>query len=254
MKCIIIDDEVHCIGTLEILLNRIAPEIEIVATCSSGAEGIMAIKKFRPQLVFLDISMPKMNGFEMLSQIQDLSFKVIFTTAYDNFAIKAFKVSAVDYLLKPIDAQELSAAIEKVNARMISEQSHATTNFLRDQMELFLENVQQSVQVFPNVAVPTLEGMEMVAAESIIYVESDSNYATCFFEDGRSLMVSKTLKYMEELLAQHNFVRIHRSYLINVNHMTRYIKGEGGYVIMDNNQKLDVSRRRKDELMQLLKR
>ncbi len=253
MKCIIIDDERHCIGTLRILLENHFPRLQIAATCTNGISGIDAIKEHDPDLIFLDIAMPKLNGFEMLSKIEEPRFKIIFTTAYDSYAIKAFKVSAIDYLLKPIDALELKAAVQKFLDQQSAISQEISSDFLKTQLELFLENVKEKFTIFPNIAIPTMDGMEMVKADSILYVESDSNYSKCYLLNDKVILVSKTLKEMENVLAKHNFIRVHRSFLINVNRLSKYVKGEGGYVVMENGKSIDVSRRKKDNLTDRLK-
>lgn len=247
MKCIIIDDEIHCIGTLKILLSNDFPEIEILATCKSGEEGILAIEKFNPDFILLDISMPKMNGFEMLSRIKELSFSTIFTTAYDNYAIEAFKVSAIDYLLKPIEKSDLKRAISKIKKVV-------DPNDMQAQLHLFLENFGSRNIIFPNLALPTLSGYEMVKIESILHIESDSNYSVIHFLNGTKKTITRTLKELEIQLKTYSFVRIHRSNMINLIHLKEYIKGEGGYVILNNGQHLDVSRRKKEQLINSLNR
>jgi two-component system LytT family response regulator len=247
MKCIIIDDEIHCIGTLEILLQKYFPEIEIIATCKNGAEGILAIEKCKPDFILLDISMPKMNGFEMLSRIKKLDFSTIFTTAYDNYAIEAFKVSAIDYLLKPIEKTDLRRAISKL-------QKGIDPNAIQAQLHSFLENFGSMNANFPNLALPTLSGYEMVKIEDIVHIESDSNYSVIYFLDGTKKTITRTLKELEIQLKSYSFVRIHRSNMINLLHLREYIKGEGGYVILKNGQHLDVSRRKKEQLINSLNR
>ena len=252
MKTIIIDDEKHCSGTLEILLKKYCPSVEQLAVCQNGEEGIQAIRKYNPDLIFLDIEMPRMNGFEMLSQIENPSFEIIFTTAYDNFAIKAFKVSAIDYLLKPIDKNELILGVEKAESR-IQKPEAAKISLHKEQIDLFLENIKESKRPFPNIALPTLAGLEMIRIHEIMYIESDGNYCKLFMSNQQQLVVSKTLKEMEQLLELHNFIRIHHSYLVNAVYIRRYVKGDGGYIVLKNEQHLNVSRRKKEDLIRILK-
>jgi len=251
MKAVLIDDEVHCIGALEILLQRHCPEIEIVGKANNGEEGILVINQHKPEVVFLDIEMPRINGFEMLSHLKDIDFKIIFTTAYDTFAIKAFRVSAVDYLLKPVDKNELMSAVEKAKAYNSNGDSIDKSTY-QNQIDSLLENIKVKTQQFPNLALPTLSGLEMVKINDILYLESDGNYTRLFKENKEDILVSKTLKVLEEQLRNHNFVRIHHSHMVNINRITRYVQGDGGYVILENGQHLNVSRRKKNALMEKL--
>lgn len=252
LTLIIIDDERNCIGALEILMQRLFPEIQIVATCENGQEGITAIEKYKPDFILLDISMPGMNGFEMLSKIENPGFKIIFTTAYDQYAIKAFKVSAIDYLLKPIDHVELKVAIDKMKDELAGRDNKVTPQFIKSQFDLFLENINARVNALPNIAFPTMEGMQMIKAENINYVEADGNYSRCHFLDQSNLLVTKSLKQIDEQLEKYSFIRVHRSYLLNLNHLDKYFRGEGGYVVMNNGVSIQVSRRNKDQLLRRL--
>lgn len=252
MNALIIDDEAHCVEALMILINKYCPNVNVIDTCTDGECGLKSIEEQKPDLVFLDIAMPKMNGFDMLSQLEKIDFEIIFTTAYDNFAIKAFKVSAVDYLLKPIDRQELVNAVQVAEERIkLQEQSKKpVSNF--EQFTMLLENLQQNKEAFPNIAIPTLEGLEIVKVCEILYVTGDSNYANIYLKNRPPILISKTVKYVEERLKGHNFFRIHHSNLINLNEVVKYVKGIGGYVKMTDGQELSVSRSRKNELMKHL--
>ena len=256
MKAIIVDDEAHCIGALECILEEYMPEVKVLATCRSGEEGLKALEKHHPDVIFLDIAMPRMNGFEMLSQIEEPSFEIVFTTAYDSYALQALKVSAVDYLLKPIDFEELRSALEKVKKRL------AMRNVVREDpplhtsgehWQMVLENFQKASGYFPNLALPTVNGFEMIKAADILYVEADGNYSRIHLADKKSIFISKTLKDLHQLLANYPFVRVHHSHLVNRTHIKRYVRGEGGHLILQNGQTINVSRRRKPELLKALK-
>lgn len=254
MTSIIIDDEVHCIGALELTLRDCDPTVEIVATCRSGNAGIQAISAHQPELVFLDIAMPGMNGFEMLSQIEEPSFEIIFTTAYDEYALQAMKVSAVDYLLKPVDFDELAKALEKVRRRIAAKRAlQSDPTDLAGYWSKVIENMRSNAERYPNIAFPTSNGYEMVRASDILYLEADGNYARIFLRDQPSLFISKTLKDMQDTLKDYNFVRVHHSHLVNRKAIKRYVRGEGGYVVLDNDKHIAVSRRRKPELLRALK-
>jgi two-component system, LytTR family, response regulator len=242
IKAIIIDDELHCINTLSRQLEKYCPQIKLLTRCESAAAGMSAIANLQPDLVFLDIEMPRMNGFEMLQHMPKINFEVIFTTAYDQFAIKAIRFSALDYLLKPIDKDELIGAVEKVHSR----KDHFLSS---QQLDLLLSNLYNQKNGLQKIALPTLEGYELVLAAQIVRCESDGNYTMVYFKNGQKLLVSKTLKDIEELLAGHHFFRVHHSHLINLNEINRYIKGDGGYVVMSDNANVNVARSKKDALL-----
>jgi len=243
IKAIIIDDELYCCETIATFLERIA-DIEILAQCSNGIEGIEAIQKHKPDLVFLDVEMPKMNGFEMLQKLPSIQFEIIFTTSYDQYALKAIQLSAIDYLLKPIDEDELLYAIEKVRQR--------SNKHLSQQLEILMKKLSEPKSKISKIALPTMDGLEMVSIDSIIYCESDSNYTIVHFKDAAKIVVSKTLKEIEELLQDFSFVRVHRCYLVNINEIEKYKKGEGGYLILSNGACVDVSKNRKELLLSKL--
>jgi two-component system LytT family response regulator len=241
IKAILIDDEKHCRETLSIQLEKYCPDVQLLAQCSSAAEGLQAIARHSPDVVFLDVEMPQMNGFEMLGQLSPIPFEVIFTTGYDAYAIKAIRFSALDYLLKPIDKEELKKALAKVSQK----NSHKLT----DQLDVLLEKLHNKQSPLQKIALPTGDGFELVPLENILHCESDSNYTHIVLKNGRKILVSRTLKEIEELLEGYSFVRVHHSHLVNLNEITRYIRGEGGYVVMSNNTSIAVSRSRKDALL-----
>jgi two-component system LytT family response regulator len=243
IKAILIDDEKHCRETLSIQLERYCPEVQLLAQCSSAAEGLQAIAKYKPEVVFLDVEMPGMNGFEMLQQLSPLAFEVIFTTGYDAYAIKAIRFSALDYLLKPIDKEELRKAVAKLHQK--------TDHKLTEQLDILLEKLGNKQASLQKIALPTGDGFELVPLENILHCASDSNYTHIVFKNGKKLLVSRTLKEIEELLEGHPFLRVHHSHLVNLNEITRYIRGEGGYVVMSDNTSIAVSRSRKDALLKV---
>lgn len=246
LKAIIIDDEINALDSLEIELNAYCPDVELVAKCDSATKGIAAIKEHNPDIVFLDIEMPWMNGFEMLEQFQHIDFDVVFVTAYDQFAVRAFDFSAVDYLLKPVSKEKLIRAVDKSLARMDRSIPH-------QQFDLLKQYINTQTPGLPCIALPTPEGLEFVNVADIIYCESDSNYTHVHLSNGEQIFLSKTLKYLQELLREHPFFRIHQSYLVNLSHVKKYVKGEGGYVVMMNGKSLTVSRANKKALMELVR-
>lgn len=241
IKTVLVDDEKHCLETLSWQLQRYSKEVEIIGLCASATEAIDTIGSHQVDLVFLDIEMPHMNGFEMLQSLQPINFEIIFTTAYDMFAVKAFKFSAVDYLLKPIDKDELLQALGKYKSR--------GAQIRPEQLNILLQSLSGKSTGIQKVALPTMEGLEFVEAQDIIHCQSESNYTHIFMANGKKLLISKTLKEAEELLGDFNFLRVHHSHLINLNHVRKYIKGDGGYVIMSNDDSVNVSRSRKELLM-----
>jgi two-component system LytT family response regulator len=242
IEAIIIDDELHCLQSLSIQLNEFCPMVHLVSQCRSADEGLKAIKQAKPDLVFLDIEMPVMNGFELLEQLPTIPFALIFTTSYEQYAIKAIRFSALDYLLKPIQPKELVGAVMKVQ-----EERHLP---LAEQFQMLLKKVNGIKTGFTKVAVPTAEGFELVPADQIIYCEANDNYTLLFLKNDRKIIACRTLKEMEEQLQDFGFfVRVHYSFLVNLNEVTKYIKGEGGYLIMSNTASVTVSRRRKEALL-----
>ncbi len=242
IKALIVDDEPYCCETLAVLLQRYCPNVEVAGVYQNGMDAKAAIEKQSPDLVFLDVEMPKMNGFEMLQQLPSVNFNLIFTTSYDQYALKAFKFSAIDYLLKPIDREELQVAVEKVVLR--------TQQPLTQQLEILFQKMHRTA--VGKIALPTMEGLQMITIDSIISCDSDSNYTILRLKNKEKLIVCRTLKDVEELLADHAFVRVHHSHLINLNEVIKYIKGEGGYLVMSDDSAVDVSRSRKELLMQKL--
>jgi two-component system LytT family response regulator len=246
LKAILIDDEINALDALALELNAYCPEISVVAKCQSGNEGLAAIGAWHPDVVFLDIDMPWMSGFEMLEQLPEIDFDVIFVTAYDQYAVNAFAYSAVDYLMKPVSRDTLIRAVDKV----MSHQQHQLPD---PQFDILLKNLNSGRMQMPIIALPTTEGLEFVLVADILYAESESNYCHVHLADGKRIFLAKTLKYIEEILAGHPFLRIHQSYLVNLTHVRKYVKGRGGYVVMNNGDHLAVSRSSRDKLMKLVR-
>lgn len=243
LKAIIIDDELYCCETIATFLESIN-DIQIMAQCKNGIEGIEAIHKHKPDIVFLDVEMPKMNGFEMLQKLPCIQFEIIFTTSYDQYALKAIRLSAIDYLLKPIDEEELLYAIEKVRRH--------TNNPISQQLEILMQKLAGPKSKISKIALPTMDGLEMTSIDSIVYCESDSNYTIVYLKNAVKIVVSKTLKEIEELLQDYSFVRVHRCFLVNINEVEKYKKGDGGYLILSNGSSVDVSKNRKELLLSKL--
>jgi two-component system LytT family response regulator len=240
IKALVVDDEQHCLETLHWQLQRFCPQVVVVAVCSNAQEALDILKDQPIDLVFLDIEMPYMNGFEMLESIKPVNFEIIFTTAYDMFALKAFKFSALDYLLKPIDKDELLISLDKYQNR--------SAHLKPEQLDILFHSMSLRSGI-QRIALPTMEGLEFVEVKNIIHCKSESNYTHIYLSSGKKLLISKTLKEIGELLSEFDFLRVHHSHLINLNHIRKYIKGDGGYVIMSNDDMVNVSRSRKELLL-----
>lgn len=244
IKAIIVDDEPYSCEALATLLERYCPEVKVAEICYSGETAIAAIREQKPQLLFLDIEMPQMNGFELLEKLPEINFELIFTTSYDQYAIRAIRFSALDYLLKPVDREELQKAVQKTITRVSSP--------LPQQLEILLQKINHSAVAVQKIALPSMEGLQMVALDSIISCASDSNYTVFFLKNKQKIIVSRTLKDVEEMLNEHSFFRVHHSYIVNTNEINKYIKGEGGYLIMSDGSSVDVSRSKKEFLLKKL--
>ncbi|HEY1869444.1 MAG TPA: LytTR family DNA-binding domain-containing protein, partial [Chitinophagaceae bacterium] len=245
LKAIIIDDEIRSRESLKQKILLHCSDVEIIAECENGEQGIKAIEEKKPDIVFLDVEMPRMNGFTMLQHLSNRNFELIFTTAYDHYAIRAIKFSALDYLVKPVEVEELCSAVEMVKEK----HKHHTAN---ERLETLLYNLMQEKNQSNRIAIPSLEGLQFVEVNDIILLEAESNYTVIYIKPLQKITVSKTLKDFEELLPHNIFIRIHHSYIINKNHVQKYLKGEGGQVIMSNGRTLDVARRKKEEFMKAI--
>ncbi|HPF10790.1 MAG TPA: LytTR family DNA-binding domain-containing protein [Flavobacteriaceae bacterium] len=241
-RIVIIDDEQHCIDTLQWQLETYVNDATVEAVFRSSKSALSYLQKNKVDLVFLDIEMPEMNGFQLVKQLEPIRFDLIFATAYDEFAVQAFKTSALDYLLKPIDKSDLLKAMEKVRGK--KEPSRYP-----EQMELLFSMMKQGSLSDERMALPTQAGLQFVSIKDIMYCISDSNYTRVHLLGGTSHLVSRTLKEIEALLPLQQFLRIHHSHLINTQKISQYVRGDGGYVVMDDGKSLSVSRSRKDALL-----
>ena len=242
MRAIIVDDEAKSRNTLITSLNRYTPQIEIVADAASVVEALKKIKEHQPDLLFLDVQLPDGSGFDILELLPNLNFKIIFVSAYDKYAIDAFKFSAIDYLLKPVEPDLLIKAVEK-SAKEDKLES------LEGKLNVLLSNRKQ----IEKIALPSTNGLELVKVEEIVYCQADSNYTIFHLQNKQQIMVSRSLKEYDEILSPLGFFRIHQSYLIKLSFVKKYIKGEGGSVILENGKELDVSRRRKEGFIAAIK-
>ena len=245
LTALLIDDEKNSRESLRKKLENHCPQVKILEECSNGQEGLLALAQYQPDIVFLDIEMPHMNGFTMLQKLTKIEFELIFTTAYNHYAIQAIRFSALDYLVKPIDVQELIAAVKRVEEK---KNRHSNTN----QLDLLMNYLQLKKSVPSKMAVSTASGLEIVDIDTIVCFEAVGNYTNIHFTTGSPLLSSKTLKEFEDLLPADTFFRIHNASLVNLSFIKKYDKSEGSQVILSNGLVLDVARRRKDELLQLI--
>lgn len=246
IKALIVDDEQHCIEALQTMLQKKCPGVTVVAGARSVKEARTLVEELQPDLVFLDVEMPHQNGFELLKLFDKINFDVIFTTAYEQYALKAIKFNALDYLLKPFSIKELQDAIDKFREKRNGNVPRETND---SPLEVFLQNMKTLQQNHKKIALPTINGLVFMPVQNIVRCESTGNYTKIFFTDKKHLMVSKPLKEFEELLTDINFFRIHNSHLINLQQMQSYIQGEGGFALMSDGTQVEVSRRRKAEFL-----
>ena len=244
IKAIIVDDEPNCCKTLSLLLNRYCPEVQVTGIFHNGLDGLQAINASAPDLVFLDVQMPKMNGFEMLEKLPSINFHLIFTTSFDQYALKAFRFSAIDYLLKPVDREELQKAVQKVLHRFEIPAS--------EQLQIMFQKLYHPASSINKIALPTMEGLQMIPVQSIISCEADDNYTILILKDNKKIVVSCTLKVIEEMLEDHSFIRVHRSFLVNLDEVEKYVKADGGYVVMSDGTHVYISKNKKEVLLKKL--
>jgi two-component system LytT family response regulator len=245
IKALIIDDEKHCSDNLEWQLKQYCPEIELMAACNSAEKGLQQINHHQPQLIFLDVEMPVVNGFEMLQELKEINFDIIFTTAFNQYAIRAIKFGALDYLIKPIDKDELYEAVNKLINR--------TQRDSLKQLNALLSHIKKSNDLsFQKIALPTMHSYELVPLNNIMVCESNNNYTNVRLNNGQSILISKTLKQIEDLLDMHPFFRVHNSFLVNLQYAIRYVKGEGGYLVLNNDMTIPVARSKKEDLLKLI--
>jgi two-component system LytT family response regulator len=246
LRTVIIDDEVLMRQTLEKLVHEHCPNVKLVAKAGSVKEGVEAIKKHHPDLILLDIKMDDGTGFDLLKQLEPIDFKVIFITAYNEYAIRAIKFSALDYLLKPVEPGELSEAIDKAEKLVLKE--------LNTQLSVLEDNMQPGSTSSRKIILKTFDNIHLVKIQDIIYCESDDNYTHFHLLENNKIMVSNTLKEYDEMLSGFGFFRVHKSYLINLSHIVRFEKAEGGNVVLTNHYLVPVSSRKRELLLEMLNR
>lgn len=245
-KAILVDDERMSLEVLAIKLRKLAPEIEILATFQSSEEAVVGIRQLKPDVLFLDIEMPQMDGFTLLRRLEPYTFEVVFTTAYTQYAIEAIRQSALDFLLKPVREIELSSALQRLEKKLLNQQ--AASNGASPVLSLIQ---------FNKIAVPSLKGVTFVPIQDIVWLESDSNYTVFHLANvngtlPRKIVASRTLKEFENILTSAQFLRVHRSALINLLRVKEYVRGEGGTAIMDDGSEVEVARGEKKGFLEKL--
>lgn len=249
IRAVIIDDEIHCISRLERLLGQhCREEVAILGTANTVADGYELIDRLKPDLVFLDIQLHDQTGFDLLQQFEEIDFEVIFCTAYEQYTLQAIKFGALDYLLKPIDVDDLTSIIMRFQAKR---EKHKTAR-MKEAYEMTMLNISHNTQNTKRIAIPTLTGFTLLDVKDITYCESDVNYTKVHMLDNKIHVVARTLKDFESMLVPYDFVRLHNSYLVNVRYIKHYNKGKGGFVVLSDKTELEVSVRRKEALMQVL--
>ncbi|WP_291115211.1 LytR/AlgR family response regulator transcription factor [Flavobacterium sp. UBA6135] len=247
---ILIDDDANLRAGMRKLLLRYAPEIQIIGEADSVLSGVEAMSQLQPQVLFLDIQLTDGTGFDLLEQLASkngkITSQVVFITAHEQYAIKAFRFSALDFLLKPVDPDELQKVIEKIKHVLSQSDNYA-------HIDLLLENIRKKVDNFKRIALSTSDGIHLFEISDIIRCESEDNYTKFYIKNNKPILISKTLKEYEELLMEHGFERIHQSHLINLAYLKSYIKKDGGYVVMTDNSNIPISQRKKERLQELLK-
>src|SRR5690606_7496656 len=248
MKVAILDDETHCVESMVLYINRLFPELNVVYKSTKPIEAVEVLKRIEVDLLFLDVEMPLMDGFEFLEQFDTLNCDVVFTTAYSQYAIKAFRAQAINYLLKPIDEEELKEAIiQCVHRKNLANSSCLEVDFLLSQLK-------QDDVMKHKIALPTVDGFEFINASDVIYCNSQSNYTTLFLLSGETMVIAKTLKEVEKSFEKFSFLRVHQSYLINPNHIKKYSRNDGGFLIMSNDQRIPISQSKRSTVVNLFEK
>ena len=241
---ILIDDELPSLENLQHKILEFCPDLEIVAATQKPEIALKLIAQHQPDIIFLDIEMPRMNGFRLLEEIEVKDFEVVFTTAYNYYAIDAVRISAFDYLVKPISVNDLQNTVARLFKKAAQNPKQKT--------EILSQNISRVQLQNDKITISTIDGVEFYEIKSIIRIESSSNYSKVFFIDGKNILVTKLLKEFEEILSSYRFFRIHNSHLVNLNYIKKYIRGDGGQVILENDEVIDVSRRKKEEFLKLI--
>ncbi|HEY9114404.1 MAG TPA: LytTR family DNA-binding domain-containing protein [Bacteroidales bacterium] len=246
LQTIIIDDELHIQQSLESMLKKYCPSVNVVAKANSVKSGLAAIQNHHPDLVLLDIRMDDGTGFDLLKKLDHIDFKIIFVTAYDQYAVKAFKYSALNYLLKPVDPEDLSDAIRKAETVIMQD--------MISQLGVLEEQLHSENRQFRKIILKTQESIHIVYLNEICYFESDGNYTTVFQTNGLKIILTKPIREFDDILKNQGFFRVHKSFLVNLSAISRFDKGDGGFLVMNSGDRVPVASRKKDELLEIFNR
>ncbi len=246
LKAVIVEDEEASRETLKNYLTKYCSNVDILEMADSVQTGLEAIKNHNPDVVFLDIEMPYGNAFDLLESLEEIEFEIIFVTAYRDYAIKALNLSAAYYILKPIDIDELVSAVDKISAR----KKEGDANF---HTKILMDNIKSNTIQHKKIVLPQMDGFEVINVNDIIRIEANDNYTNFFLMNGKTFLVSKTLKHVDDLLCDFDLIRTHKSHLVNLQYITKYIKGKGGQIRMIDDSYVDVSATRKKELLERFK-
>jgi two-component system, LytTR family, response regulator len=244
LKAILIDDELNSLQNLQFKIQEYCPSVKVVAQTQNPEEAIRLVQLNKPDVIFLDIEMPRMSGFKMLEQFSEIDFEVIFITAYNHYAIHAIRISAFDYLVKPVSIEDLQQTVDRLGNFSIKK--------TRERAEMLKKNLANPKSQEEQIAIPTNDGLEFIQIKQIVRIESSSNYSKIILQNGRHMLVTRQLKDFEELLQDFRFYRIHHSHLINLNFIAKYVRGDGGQITMHNGDIIDVSRRKKEVFLKLI--
>lgn len=244
IKAILIDDELNSLQNLQQKLEGFCPDVSIVAITQKPEEGLLLIKQHQPDVVFLDIEMPRMSGFRMLEELGEYDFDIIFTTAYNHYSIDAIRISAFDYLVKPIGIEDLQQAVERLS-KTLNKQT-------KEKIDILKKTLSDNRSQDDKIAISTSEGIEFIPIKNIIHIESKSNYSKIHLTENKTITVTKILKDFEEMLIPYNFYRVHNSHLINLNYIHKYIRSQGGHVMLQDGTLIDISRRKKEEFLKMI--
>jgi len=245
LRAILVDDEENSLNALKQKIIQHCDAVEVIGACTKPDEAIEKINLLQPDILFLDIEMPGINGFSLLKKIEHKNFDVVFVTAYDHYAIKAIRFSALDYLVKPVDVDELKATVDRAIQKK-------NTSLPNQRLELLLDQLSQPKKSFNRIAIPSHEGIQFIKVDDIIYLEANANYTHIYADNNLKYIVSRTIKDFEEILPPEIFIRIHNSYIINKDYLEKYIRGEGGQVVLSNGVVLDVAKRKKAEFLKAI--
>ncbi len=245
IKAILVDDELSSLQNLLKKIEEFCPDVTVIAMAQKPEEAMLLIKHHKPDVIFLDIEMPKMSGFRMLEELGECEFEIIFTTAYNHYAIDAIRISAFDYLMKPIAIKELQVSVDRLSKMRSFSQT-------KEKIDILKNSLSEKKSQEDKIAIPTSEGLEFIPIKNILHIESSSNYCKIFFTESKSLLVTKLLKDFEDMLQPYHFYRIHNSHLINLNYIQKYVKANGGQVMMKDGTIIDVARRKKEEFLKMI--